>query len=538
MEGNRSIRALRSISRVEAVRVVLVAAVFFVPCLRAFSERWAAAGQARFPGHADPAFYFSLAKSIASGRGPVIDYVWHFWVPQVDATHFGPDYWMPMPSLVIAGAMKAWGASAVVAARTAVAASLAFSAATWSFARAMRLAPWASLSAAAAAFLALPVAQFSVQADSSLFYSVFVLLSMALGVRSRHSGARWALLLAGVLSGCAQMCRNDGLLVLVSMLIAEFCWRAPDYRRRIGLITVGHVAAVAPYVFMLFRATGRLVPSHGALPFIVDYEDLYRLPPGPSLGELFRMGLWDAVLLRQRASLDRAFDFVRDLLSVPGLVLMLGTGAFAGARAAVRDADESLGRHLCRTSWVLPASYVTALFVLHATITPVASAAGAYSRSLPPVVSMLLVATLLGLKVLRVGPGLSALALGLAVSWPWYQLSKGAPLRVVRENNEVAMRLTAIKRALDQDARCLGVPIVVMTRDPWELTELTGYRSVQIPNGPLDAIVATGRRFGVTHLVHTPRRAALTSPELSANFLPVPGVPGLLRSTAAAHACQ
>lgn len=41
----------------------------------------------------------------------VIDYVWHFQAPPREPTHFGPDYWMPAPALVMAGAERIFGLS-------------------------------------------------------------------------------------------------------------------------------------------------------------------------------------------------------------------------------------------------------------------------------------------------------------------------------------------------------------------------------------------------------------------------------------------
>ncbi|MBK8996728.1 MAG: hypothetical protein IPM35_13415, partial [Myxococcales bacterium] len=58
-------RLLRS----ESASLVVVGLAFGPLCYRALLERWSATGQATFPGHADSAFYFSLAKNIASGRG-------------------------------------------------------------------------------------------------------------------------------------------------------------------------------------------------------------------------------------------------------------------------------------------------------------------------------------------------------------------------------------------------------------------------------------------------------------------------------------
>ncbi|HEY0165585.1 MAG TPA: hypothetical protein VGB75_00955, partial [Jatrophihabitans sp.] len=56
--------------------------------------RVSVARAARHPGHADPAFTFGVAQSIHAGRGPNIDYVWHFLVPDTPLRHYAFDYWL------------------------------------------------------------------------------------------------------------------------------------------------------------------------------------------------------------------------------------------------------------------------------------------------------------------------------------------------------------------------------------------------------------------------------------------------------------
>lgn len=466
-----------------------------------------------------------------------IDYIWHFWVPHQDLTHFGPDYWLPLPSVVVAAAMKVWGGTMEVAARTSVAASVAVALAAWLFARCMGTERWASAATAATVFLSSIVAKFSVQADSSLYYSTLALCSMALGVRGRAASA-WPLLLgAGALSGCTQLCRNDGVLVLASLVFAHWVWRGPNRVRAVLGLAGGHLAIYAAYAGLLWRATGRVFPAHGALPNVLDYEDLYRLPPGPSAAEALRAGWWEVVLLRQRASLDRAFDFAREGLAVPVLALMIGVGVLAGARLVDR-AEGSILARVRSTSWLVPGLYAALLFLFHVVVTPVVSAAGAYTRSLPAVIAVLVAVSFAALRAIRV-PRLGALlTVALVVAWPWYQAAKGVPLRAVRENNDVAVRLEGVRAALDREARCFQTPIVVMTRDPWELTELTGHRSVQIPNAGLSEILAVAARYRVTHLIPSARRRALAQPELATAFGAVPGAPGLLRSVSGLHTCR
>lgn len=279
------------------------------------------------------------------------------------------------------------------------------------------------------------------------------------------------------------------------------------------------------------------MPAHGALPFLVDYEDLFALPPGPSLSDLARGGLWDALLLRQRASLDRSLDVVKEALGVPLLALALGVGMLLGAKIAGRAPESSLSGQLRRTRWLLPSLYVLGVCFLHISITPVASGSGAVSRTLPAVLALVVVAAISGAIAIRAGAGVTVAAVALLLVWPWYEQSKGMPLRDVRENNAVAERLAVLHSALDREARCFQRPVVVMTREPWQLTELTGYRSIQLPNADLDTILATAKRYGVTHLMPSFRRRALTDPRLSAAFAPVPGVAGLSRTTEPAHSC-
>lgn len=528
----------RALARRDSVLTLLVVLLLGRVCWKALEARWAAAGQATFPGHADSAFYYTLAKNIASGRGAVVDYVWHFWTPHPSVTHFAADYWMPLPSFLYAAAMKLWGVSCVVAARTSVVTSLLVGAASWFFARSLRLPHWASLLAGIAVFLSPPVAHFSTQSDSSLAYTVFVLASLGLAVRSHESSRGvWWMLGAGVASGAAQLCRNDGLLLLACHVGATvFGSRglgSGEARRRALAVAAGHLLLLAPYMIALGTATGRLLPAHGPLTFLYGFEDLYALPPGPSFADWRRRGFWEIALLRQLASIDRASDFVRDVLGLPALVLVFGAGMLFGTSGGERP----LWARVRESVWLGPVTYVLALFAFHVLVTPVSSSAGATTRSLPAVLAVLLAAGLTAALAMKSAAPPLLLALGLLVLWPWHERGKDTPLRVVKENNEVAARMAETKKGLAAEASCLKQPIVVMTRDPWEVNELTGAASVQIPNGDLAAILDVARRYRVTHLIPTHRRTALSDPALPKSFVPVAGVNNLLRSAELPYEC-
>ena len=48
-----------------------------------------------------------------------------------------------------------------------------------------------------------------------------------------------------------------------------------------------------------------------------------------------------------------------------------------------------------------------------------------------------------------------------------------------------------------------------MTRDPWSLNYVTGYRAVMVPNESLDVILDVADRYGVTYLLAPVPRDAI-----------------------------
>jgi len=51
--------------------------------------------RSRTSHHGDIAFYYTLARNLAQGRGFVIDYIWNFW-NHPPASHLQHDWWMPL----------------------------------------------------------------------------------------------------------------------------------------------------------------------------------------------------------------------------------------------------------------------------------------------------------------------------------------------------------------------------------------------------------------------------------------------------------
>ena len=89
------------------LRIICLAAIVVV----GLGARLLLASMVQHPGHADPAFYYTLATNIAQGRGLVIDYIWHY-LGDVDAlTHAACDYWPPLTSVIMSVFLSLFGQS-------------------------------------------------------------------------------------------------------------------------------------------------------------------------------------------------------------------------------------------------------------------------------------------------------------------------------------------------------------------------------------------------------------------------------------------
>lgn len=77
--------------------------------LAAFALRLFLALQLPFPQLDDPAGYIQLVRNIAAGRGLVSDVLWNYWVPFPAVTHASNEFWMPLASIIMAGALRLFG---------------------------------------------------------------------------------------------------------------------------------------------------------------------------------------------------------------------------------------------------------------------------------------------------------------------------------------------------------------------------------------------------------------------------------------------
>lgn len=469
--------------------------------LAALAARLAFLPYLAHPGRSDYAFYYTVARNVAAGRGLVVDYVWHFLVPAPAVTHYSADYWQPLASLIMAGAMRAGGPSLAVALLPGIAAGLLLAAVAHATARTLAPSPLVAYGAAGLT-LALPTLfEYSLLTDAAIYYALFastcLLCLMRLPARPAWAGA------AALCAALAHLTRQDGVLlapvVAAALLVAPHPWRR---RAAWGAAALAiYLAALAPWLAANLAALGAPLPGGSArTAFLTTYEDLYASARELSPRAYLAWG-WGNIL---RARLDAAAGNLRELYAL--LRLPLGLLCAVGAVALLRRPEE-------RRRWRVylpPALFLAALFGFYALVAPF-TAGGAFRRSVTAMAPFLAAVAMLGLEALTRRAARPWLAPALALAVAALLAAQGAQLAAAnaRAHGRLGTELALLGAAVAEDAARRGAEPIVMTRSPWELNAATGLRAVQIPNEDLAEILAVARRYGVTYVVLPAPRAAL-----------------------------
>jgi hypothetical protein len=483
------------------------------------------------PGHADAAFYYGVAQNLRAGRGPIIDYQWEFLSGQHPLPQYAFGYWLPATSVLMSLALHV-GSSLTAALAVNVIMSIAALVGVFMLARLLSPSPWVPAAAAAIAAVQPILTWYVVQSEAAVCFAGFALLTMAAAVGARNRAWLWPA--AGVLAALANLSRSEGLILIVVVLLAAIASGGHGRARllRGAGIAVPYLAVMSPLYWEDMRHFGSLMPpASGAFPFITTYENIFALHVPRSLSALLDGGLEQFLRLRVTA-LDQHLNIAfRAAGTVEFLLLIAFTAAGtvrSGGWPSLRESNSRglegtaavsapswLARagiwavRLARGSWFVPAGFAIATFLFYAWVSPVVASAGAIDKGMVAILPVVVIAGVDGLSRLRLRPALVAAVVGLLVALPSLNLA-AATNAMITLNNAVGERFASWKPQLAAEAACLGRPVVVMTRAPWEFTQATGYPSVMIPNGPLDEILATAERYHVTAIDPTPWRAALT----------------------------
>jgi hypothetical protein len=289
--------------------------------------RIAAIQQAVYPGHADPAFYYEVAQNLRAGRGPMVDYQWEFLSGLRPLPQYAFGYWLPGTSVLMSLALHVESSLAAALAMNVVMSIVAL-VGVYLLARLLTPSPWVPAAAAAVAAVQPILTKYVVQSEAAVCFAGFALLAMAAAVGAARSRA-WLWPAAGALAALANLCRNEGLILAVVVLLAAVA--SGDHLRarllRGAGIAGAYLAIMSPLYWHDLRYLGSLMsPAPAAFPFITSYENLFALHVPRSLSALFDGGLTQFLRLRV-TMLDLQFGIAFGAADPLGAVLLIAFGA-------------------------------------------------------------------------------------------------------------------------------------------------------------------------------------------------------------------
>jgi 4-amino-4-deoxy-L-arabinose transferase-like glycosyltransferase len=263
----------------------------------------------------DSEYYADVARSLVSGHGFSVDFVWIFAevggrIPADPVLPIASNaHWMPLASLVQVPFLAVFGSTNAIAAALpfaligALAAPLA-----WAIGREAGASSLVSVGAGVlTAFPALSF-PFMVQTDNFALYQPLVAGALWLTARGLKGDAR-AFALAGLLVGLATLARNDGVLAggVVGLAFLWDRWRARRDRRpaRIPIWSAAASAAafavvVGPWIARQLAVFGAISPSSssGKVLFIRSIEEWNQITSPATLDHLLGMGIGPLLLTR------------------------------------------------------------------------------------------------------------------------------------------------------------------------------------------------------------------------------------------------
>ena len=483
------------VTLIRPYRRILIGAASLLAFGAALHARLLYARLAEHPGHADEAFYYSVAESLADGRGFVIDYVWQFLTPPPTLTHPSNDYWLPLASVVMAGALAVLGKSVFAALLPGIAAGLLLAPLLYVWSRLGSPSPLIGFAAAALVLFEPNLFAASLVTATVIYFALLVTASLYFANRGLRAPRFF--LLAAVTAGLAHLTRHDGVLLLVALLVA--IWVSPHRRRTrltYGLLSLGlYGLTLLPWLVLNYLTLGAPFPP-GALRilFVAEYEDRYAYAKELSLRAYLASGLGRILWTKVEA----AGWHLKTLWQLGGVLWIPAAVALAEA-VLRRDRRAGLARYG-------PALFfLGALFAFH-TLMPFSFALVNSAVALLPVLILVAVETVRR----HVAWTPVALLLLAMLGASYYGQAFRHAGTTITLNNEVGRQLAPLRRILANDpGRPPGEDVVVMTRIPWEVHLTTRYKAVQIPNDDLDTILAVAGRYRANYLLLPAERKAL-----------------------------
>lgn len=463
-----------------------------------------------FPQPEDTAYYVGVARNLLAGEGLTSNALWSYQTPPLEFPRPAFEVWLPLPTFLAAVPMAFLGPT--------------FSAAQWSSVVVGALVPVLAWRMAADAALErglpggrqrvlglgagltsavyLPLILHSTLPDSTMPFAALatgacLLMPRILADAGRAGVTDARLLLLGVLIGLAALTRNEAAFLGFAWIIMVWRWAAVDGRRKIQLVAVPAVVALAifaPWMIRDWLEFGNPLPGQAlANALSVTGFDIFAWNDPPTLSRYLAEG--PARLLAMRV--EGIGHNLLTVLLLPGLPASL-VGLIALPFAL-------------RLRSVVPVAILSiTVFLVTSLLFPVSTTWGTYLHAAGPAHVLIIVSALLALDA-------TIERLGRVRGWTKPVAWLGAALTVFGSFLFTAALMPSFGgrsgalaeryEALTAQMAAVDLPIAeqgpIITNFPVWLADATGARSLALPNEPpadvLDLAAHFGARLVVVH---------------------------------------
>ena len=309
------------------------------------------------PAYPDSYYYVEVARSLASGHGFEVPFIWIFVevggsippdpvIPVASNAH-----WMPLSSILAAPFMAILGFGDAAQLVSYVLVGSLTAPLTWAIARDFGARPWVCLGAGLIGAMPGLLTPFMSQPDNFGIYQPLVAAALWLGARGLRGSGR-SFMAAGFLAGLATLARTDGILVLVGLGLVWLGDRWLAWRGRGGSVprpprislgaAVGCVAlflvVMGPWWLRQLAVFGSISPSTatGKVLLIRDFGEWDSITTPATLEHLLGQGLGPLLASRFLGLGQAIWIYV-----VLGCSVILAPFALVGGWRRRRDPDLS-----------------------------------------------------------------------------------------------------------------------------------------------------------------------------------------------------
>jgi hypothetical protein len=476
------------------------------------------ASVAEMPGHGDSAFYYTVAKNIVDGRGLVVDYVVYFFLGLVPLTHYAGDFWNPLAAILLSLPMFVLGQSVFNALLASIAAGLIPAVVGYLAGRRFARSVMVGVLTGLLTFFTPFEVVFSATTEAIIFYGAFGGLALYLAYKGRAQPRYF--LLAAMCTGVAHLVRQDGVLLIVTLLTCVLLAPIP-WSRRLGWVAVAsgvHLVVISPLLIHNLVSYGTVLqPGPSSTAFMTAYEDFHAYNKEMTWDTLrAEWGMRGIVRRRLHAASENLSQLKAFAHPLFAFLASLGFVNLAMTRARIREL------HV-----MLPVAIYSILIYGFYTVVAIFSGPGSLPKSLAVVLpfACILVVDLFTSR-LRSVPLLVAgiVLLAAYLGYRGYETNYWSTAHYNQEYRDYDTLRGLVSADASRRGRDLA-SVVIMARNVWDVHAGTGFRAVMIPNNDLDTILEVAAHYGAEYLLLPAPRKALddiymgTTPDSRITFL-------------------